>query len=169
MSRSNPLRESQLWEFNRLSHYQPTLEPTPAEEEDEVGPDSKLTIRAPPSASSALPTSLRLLFPEEEGSAPSNPFSIPYAQEPRSTSPATPLRAIDLLAAPSPRQGLPTMTLSATLPLQLTARPIKHDDSKHGASDVRDKHPETRGVTSAAKVTSSYTVFRRKSESASII
>lgn len=147
---SNPLRESQQWEFNRLSRYQPTLEST-LSEEDELGPDSKLTIRPPPSASTALPSSLRLLFPEEEGHVPSNPFSISHAQEPISISPAPLVRALDLSVASSSRQGPPTITLPATLPLQVTARPIKHDDSKTGPSDVKDKPPDIRSTTSATK------------------
>jgi hypothetical protein len=58
---------------------------------------------------------------------------------------------MDLTTVPSPRPGLP---LSATLPLQLTSRPTKHDDSKAGTSDVKDKTPDNRNAMSMAKVCS---------------
>lgn len=151
-----------------MSHYQPILEPDLGEE-DEVGPDSKLTIRPPPSAPTTLPSSLRVLFPEEEGSAPSNPFSISHVQEPLSLSPAPPSRTLDLSMASSPRQGPLAMTLPTTLPLQITARPVKHDDPKAGGSDLKDKQTNGRSFPSAGKVISAHLVFQQTSGSTIII
>ena len=112
-----------------------------------MGPDSKLTLRPPPSASTALPSSLRLLFPEE-GHVASHSFSTSHGQESLSITPAPSSRAMDQSTVPSPRPGL---ALSA---LQLTSRPTKHDDSKAGTSDVKDKSPDNRTAISMAKVCS---------------